>query len=106
MISISHHAMDQFCDRLHLPCRICHNQAMTAWRYGIRHAETRGGLNRYISGIYLRYRTANNVRISQGLVWVFCGSVLVTVWQLPGCFHQHVRSALRRRDLAGWRAAA
>jgi hypothetical protein len=57
--------------------------AATALEKGITHAQTSGSLKRYLDSLFLKHRTANNLRIWGDKVFVFRGDVLITVLQLP-----------------------
>lgn len=59
--------------------RLAHN----AFKYGIKHSETSGDLNRWITALYFKQHQANNVRIYNGRVFIFCDQRLVTILFLP-----------------------
>lgn len=73
--------------------------ARRAFREGIRHNETTGQLNQYISSRVLRsdYRS-NNIRICHDFVYVFNGDTLVTVWPLPPEYTNDCKEILARRQ--------
>lgn len=63
MTRVTNHAARRTKERLGLPKKLSHKNAENALRYGIRHSDTSGSLNRYISALYWKHETANNVRI-------------------------------------------
>ncbi|MDD3029787.1 MAG: hypothetical protein PHS57_05865 [Alphaproteobacteria bacterium] len=54
-----------------------------AFDKGITHTQTSGSLKRYLDGLYLRERKANNIRIYGDKVFLFAGETLITVLRLP-----------------------
>ena len=57
--------------------------AETALEKGIQHSETSGSLKRYLDGLYLQHKNANNMRIWGDKLFLFCNVRLVTVLQVP-----------------------
>ena len=52
MTRVTNHAARRTKERLGLPKKLSHKNAENALRYGIRHSDTSGSLNRYISALY------------------------------------------------------
>lgn len=51
---------------------------------GLRHSDTKGQLNKYITKLYFKNRSAENIRVYQGKVFLFTrNEVLITVLDLP-----------------------
>lgn len=71
------------------------NLSTEAFCRGIGYKEASDRLRRYISRIYKRKYTANNVRLYYGNTFVFCGEVLVTVWR--GYPSWYDKTAIKRR---------
>lgn len=80
---VTSHAAKRTKERLGIPKRISEKNAKKALQFGIRHSETSGGLHRYISSLYWKQQTANNVRIYCGNVYIFHDETLITVFPLP-----------------------
>ena len=76
MTRVTNHAARRTKERLGLPKKLSHKNAENALRYGIRHSDTSGSLNRYISALYWKHETANNV-------YIFHGETLITIFPLP-----------------------
>lgn len=57
--------------------------AEKAFQEGISHAKTRGRLNKWVTNLYFRNRSANNIRIYGDYAYIFCGETLVTVLSVP-----------------------
>ena len=80
---VTRHAAKRTRSRLGLPKRSVTKNAENALRYGLTHKETAGNLNRYITSLYLKHRTANNIRIYCDTVYIFHGERLITLFPLP-----------------------
>ena len=76
-IIITDHAKNRTKERIGLPKRVIEKNAERAFAEGIRHNETSGGLKRFLDGLYLNGKKANNLRIYCGNVYLFCGNVLI-----------------------------
>ena len=83
IVSVTNHAIDRFKERLGLPKRACLKQATKAFNFGFKHSNAKGRAKRYIDGIFLKYRKANNIRVHNGAVYIFIGKTLITVMSLP-----------------------
>ena len=83
MARVTNHAARRTKERLGLSKKLSHKNAENALRYGIRHSDTSGSLNRYISALYWKHETANNVRIYCNNVYIFHGETLITIFPLP-----------------------
>jgi hypothetical protein len=54
-----------------------------AFTDGIRHSDTRGRLNKWVTSLYFYNRTADNIRLYGDKAYIFAESTLVTVIQIP-----------------------
>lgn len=93
MITLTDHAKEQAKSRLGWNEPALARMAEKAMAEGVKHAETRGKLNRYITKLYLSHGSANNTRIYGEHIFLFAGPVLVTVLHLPHEMRQAARSA-------------
>jgi len=82
-VEITRHARKRFKERLGLPKRCCKKQANKAYNDGFKHSQANGRAKKYIDGLYLKYRKANNIRIYNESIYIFVGSLLITVFSLP-----------------------
>ena len=80
---VSKHARKRTKQRAGLGKRAAVRNAQKAFDFGVRHAETNGRLNKYLTAIYFTNKTINNLRIYHRHVYLFAGDVLVTVLNLP-----------------------
>jgi len=93
VVSVTNHATERFKERLGLPKRACLKQATKAFFSGFKHCDAKGRAKKYIDGVFLKYRKANNIRVHNGAVYIFIGRTLITVMALPknltGGFKSH-----------------
>lgn len=80
---VTNHAKQRTKDRLGISKKLADKNANKALRDGLTHADTKGNLKSYLDKIYLKHRTANNLRIYNQKVYIFDESVLITVINLP-----------------------
>jgi hypothetical protein len=73
--------------------------ATEAFEHGIKHGDTTGRLNKYISYLYLQERKANNIRIYHQKVFLFHDSVLITILNLPQQFNNSIEAIKRKQRL-------
>lgn len=50
---------------------------------GVPYEQTKGRLNKWVTGVYLKNKRANNIRLYGGMVYIFCNEILVTVMHIP-----------------------
>lgn len=81
MIRITNHACDRR-KRLGLSKDTFSKTAQKAFTEGVRHCDTVGSLNRYITSLYFKNKTANNVRVYNQYIWLFTEDLLITVYPL------------------------
>lgn len=66
--------------------------AQIAFEHGLQHSDAKGRLRRWMDGLYLQHRSANNLRLYGDHAYVFAGEVLITVLHVP----HKMRKASRR----------
>lgn len=74
-----------------------------AYIYGIKHNETKGNLNKWITSLYFKQHTANNVRLYGDKAYLFNGEKLITVIQIPNNLIDIVNKIAKKKkeDLVG-----
>lgn len=82
-VVVSDHADARVKERLGLPKSARLSAAQRAFDKGKHHADAKGKFKRYLDGCWLRYRSANNVRIYAEHIWFFSDNVLITVYDIP-----------------------
>ena len=89
--NVTRHAKHRSRERLGLPKKAVERNAKAALQEGVTREETRGSLRKYMDWLYHRDNCeANQLRIYNGYVYVFCGPVLVTVFQVA---YEHRKAA-------------
>lgn len=86
---ITNHAYERAKERLGWTQKVLEKMSSKALSEGIRHSDTKGRLNKYITATYFSYKTANNIRIYGENVYLFDKDVLITVYQLPNNLRSH-----------------
>lgn len=82
-ITITQHAYDRSKERLGFDRPATDKMALKAFTDGVAHGQAKGRLKRYFDKLYLEYKNANNVRVYGENIFLFSGSTLITVYQLP-----------------------
>lgn len=98
MAHITYHGKKRIKQRCNVSKKAANKLANKALKNGINHAETRGSLNRYFTSLYFRNKTANNIRIYNFKVFIFVGTTLITVIDLPHKYKKTVESIIQRRN--------
>lgn len=82
-MDISRHAAERLKERCGLNKKACERMVQKAFYEGIRHSQTKGRLNKWVTGLYFKNQSANNIRLYGDKAYIFCGETLVTVIQIP-----------------------
>lgn len=98
MVIVTHHAEERT-KRVVSSKKKALEIAEEAFNFGIKHEETTGRLRKYLTGLYLQERTANNIRIHHQKVFLFNNTVLITILNLPQNLNNSVESIKRKRML-------
>lgn len=98
MVIVTHHAEERT-KRVVTSKKKALEIAEEAFGFGIKHEETTGRLRKYLTGLYLQERTANNIRIHHQKVFLFNNNILITILNLPQNLNNSVESIKRKRML-------
>lgn len=90
-ILITEHAYDRAKERLSLSKNALDRLALKAFEEGIKHEDTKGKLNRYLTSLFMTYKKANNIRVYGENVFLFCNNSLVTVYQLTYALRKYIK---------------
>lgn len=96
-VVVTKHAEKRLRERMGLKKKSVQRAAEMAYEKGIKHAETNGNLNKWITSLYFNNKTANNIRIYNDKAWIFAGQNLITVLQIPASLKKSVKDVLNRR---------
>lgn len=96
-VTVTKHAEKRLRERVGLNKKAIQRAAEMAYDKGIKHCETTGNLNKWVTSLYFNNRTANNIRLYNDKAWVFAGKNLVTVLQIPASLKKSVKETLDRK---------
>lgn len=65
---------------------------------GLRHSEVAGSLRRFLDGLYLAHRNADNMRIWNKKVYLFTQSLLITIIDVPARYHKTIDKINEARE--------
>lgn len=82
-VNVTRHGEKRSRQRLGVKKKSVGKAAEKALAYGVTHAEAKGSLCRYLNGLYLSHGSANNMRVYNRCVYLFRGTSLITVLNLP-----------------------
>lgn len=85
---LTRHGKQRTRERLGVPKRAVERLVEKALTEGKRHSDFAGSFRRYLDGQFLKHRTANNMRVYSGHLFIFDSDTLVTAWLLPGKFRK------------------
>ncbi len=92
---VSKHAEKRMKERNGLSKKACHRIAQKAYDDGIPHSRTKGNLNKWVTSIFFRNTDANNIKLYGDKAYIFCGSTLITVIQIPANLANDLKSLVR-----------
>lgn len=97
-IIITDHAFERAEERLNIGKKSLERFANKAYAQGIKHADTKGKLKKYITKIWAVDKEVNNVRIYGENVFLFVDNRLITLYQLPNEFKKYVKVFVNKRE--------
>lgn len=93
-IHITDHAYQRAKERLSWGKETIERMAKKAYFEGIRHKDTKGKLNKYITSLWSERKTANNIRIYGENIYLFSRNVLLTVYHLDAKMRKTLKHSL------------
>lgn len=82
-IEVSRHAYERLHERCGLSRKAATRMAEKAFYIGMKHSDTKGQINRWITSLYFNNKNANNIRLYGNFAHIFCNKILVTVLEIP-----------------------
>lgn len=82
-MKVTKHAKTRIKERCGVGKKSSDRVAKLALEKGIPHSRTKGQLNRWISKLFFNNTKANNIIIYGDKAYIFVGSTLITVLQIP-----------------------
>lgn len=96
-VEITRHSTERIKSRVGISKKIAEKNAQKAFECGITHAETKGGLHRYIDKLFFSHK-ANNIKIYHRYVYIFYDNKLVTVFLLPSKYNDVADKLQRQKE--------
>lgn len=94
-IEISRHAYERLHERCGLSRKAATRMAEKAFYIGMKHSDTKGQINRWITSLYFNNKNANNIRLYGNFAYIFCNKILVTVLEIPN----NLKNRWKSKDL-------
>lgn len=91
IMEITKHALERAGERLNLSKYSFTKMAQNALIRGKKHSECKGRLKRYVTSLYLQYKTANNICIYAENIFFFADEKLITVYRCPNEYLNHLK---------------
>lgn len=82
-VNVTDHAYKRGNERLKLSNKSLLKMAGKAFNEGKKHSDFKGRMEKYFTGLYLKNKTANNIRIYGEYVYLFSQNILITVYRVP-----------------------
>lgn len=82
-IEVSRYAYERLHERCGLSRKAATRMAEKAFYIGMKHSDTKGQINRWITSLYFNNKNANNIRLYGNFAYIFCNKILVTVLEIP-----------------------
>ena len=99
MADLSRHAKDRIKERCGVGQSGQDRLAEKALVNGILHNDTTGRLNKWMTTLYFRNTSANNIRLYGDKAYIFSDTKLITVLQIPNNLLPMVRKISKRKDV-------
>jgi hypothetical protein len=97
-MTVTYHAEERIKIRMGLGKSAFEKVATKALECGLKHKDVAGKLKRYLDKIYLDHGNANNMRIYNNKIFLFCGDILITVFDLPSEFRKTVEKIKKQKE--------
>lgn len=91
-VIITTHAYQRAKERLSFSSGTLDRIAPKAFFGGIRHKDTKGKVNRYITKLWNNNKAINNIRVYGEVIFLFNDNVLVTLYQIPNEFKRIIKN--------------
>lgn len=101
MAKITHHARKRLKQRMGVHKGDANKNARRALREGLSQSDVcrSPNLSRLMSGLFFHNRMATNIRLHNGMVFVFAGETLFTVFPIPEKFRAEAAALQAKRSV-------
>lgn len=97
-VEVTKHATSRMVKRCGVSKKSIDRLAEKALAQGLTRKDVSGSLARYLDKLYLSRRVANNIRIYAQKVFLFKGTMLITVLDLPTRYYKTVEKLKTRQN--------
>lgn len=94
---VTDHANARIKERMGLSKSAAGRIAKIAWEKGLKHSDCTGKLEVLLTAIFMKHKTANNLRVYAQKVFVFADGKLITVLPLHAQFRKLAEKLLKRK---------
>ena len=95
-VLITKHARTRMKERNGTGKHSCDKVIQRAYTDGIKHSETKGNLNKWITRIWAKNKKADNIRLYGDKAYIFCDRTLVTVLRIPSNLMEEKASSIKK----------
>lgn len=97
-MKVTKHAKQRLKERNGLNKNSCDRIVEKALKEGIKHSETKGRLNKWISSIYFVEKKANNIRLYGDKAYLFRDETLITILQIPADLTKDMKNMIKKEN--------
>ena len=94
-IKVSRHAEMRMRERCGLNKKSIERMAQKAYDNGIKHNQTKGSLNKWVTSVYLRNENARELCIYGDYLYIFDDGILVTVFRVPNNLLKNISDMIK-----------
>ena len=98
MARITRHAQKRFKQRLGVHKVDTNKNAKRALEHGVKQGDAFGIIGKFMAALYFRNRNCNNIRIYNGMVYLFSGDTLITVFPIPYRFKDEAERVQKEKE--------
>ena len=95
-IRVSRHALQRLRERCGLNKKSAERLAQKAYEKGIRHGQTKGNLNKWVTAQHFKNENIDNLIIYGDNLYLFDGEILVTVFRVPNNLLKNLENMVKR----------
>lgn len=98
---ITKHASKRMKERCGIGKKTQEKVVKRAFNDGIKHSETKGNLNKWITSQFFKNTNANNMRLYGETLYVFAGDTLITAIPVPSSLRKNMMQMVKREGSFG-----
>ena len=95
---VTEHAKDRLKERSGLKKKSIDRIAEKALTEGYSHNELKGRLKKFVDALYLSHNVCNNIKIYGDKAYLFKGTTLITVLQVPNYLTKDIKNMVKRKE--------